>query len=682
MLDLDKINQLDKTKDAQKIGKMCVTAYRESYPYLEVLSKIWEYNVKFYEGDQHLYYDNTIKNYQIIPTTRFNNFIPRPVTNYILPICQTITSVFTKNRPDVQVSSNSISDTDNASAQIAKSVQSVKWEDDGMQGLMQDAVKIALLTGTVFREDSWNPNAGAKITIPNFETGEMFETYEGDTICKIWTPYDVIPDTESESYFIQATYEDVWSIKAAYSKQESGYTGMADKVQEDKDFTNLMNIRYRLKNSTGITNSYGSYNNIPGKAVLVKCYIQPTSNHPRGLFVVSANGKTLYCNDSPYYQDGNKDSWHPFSWFFWEKHPFRWHGISLVENLVSLQKRINSIDSLIMLNRMLNVSPQWLIPNGAEIPEGYINGSPNLQIHHTPGLAPTRLPGMNLSTDVWKERQDLVSQIYSLSGSNEVLNGVRPEGVNTLGGLNLLLEQSYNRFQPAVQSYEKFLEKGESNKLHLIAERYRENRPVFTKKLMDMNKDNLQVEINDFLGSYIENAIDIKVEAGSTLPKSQAYHQDQLVQLQQRGLLGDVTPNNPVANEEFLAEFGVNKFNSIINPDLVRIRNIIVTLKSINEGRSGEDLFPKIENYDNLELMQKLLEDAMKVPGFKDNKGAFKMFYDQVMQALTQKQQMMMPPSPPPMPGQGQMPPEQVPVPHPDAQMMQQMMNQQQPPVT
>lgn len=663
MIDLDKYDKLKFETDFQEIGQIVNDAYHQSYGYLEQLGIQWEQNIRFYEGDQYIFYNETIKNYEIIPLTKFNDFIPRPVTNLLLPIEQTMTSLLTKTAPNATVAQNSCNEYDSLGAKLAERVKDAKWEMDNEVINHIMSAKIMQLVGTVFRKDYWDPTKGGVQVLPTLEGEKTIPI--GDTAVKIMSPFEIIPDKDNGLWFIETSLEPLWWIRAAYCKSGNGYTGVApEDIKEDKDFTTNMSIRYRLKSSTGMggrgvgTDSGG----VKGHAVLKIGYFAPTESHPKGGMVVFAGGKCLYCNDSPTYDPILESSWHPFSWTFWERHPFRFHGISLFENLVPLQKRINAIDALIILNRMLNVAPQWLIPRGCGIPEGYLNGSPGLQVWFNPvgtsGMVPQRLQGSNLASDVWKERQDLVTQMHMIAGDNEVIQGQRPEGVNTLGGLNLLLEQSYSKFSPLIKGWEKYIEDGQKKKLFLISRKYREERPGFTQRLQAMNKDNLEIEIKSFTGLMIGDNIDVKIESGSTIPKSQIALEQKMLELQGRGLLGDVSPmGNPIANQQFLEEFGVAKFDSETNADVKKAKFVVSVLKGINEGRAAPEDYPPLMVYDNVMIHKKVIEDAMKVPGFVDTQQFFGKKYQEIMAAMPPPMPML----PPGMPGPGGMPPPNLP---------------------
>ena len=104
------------------------------------------------------------------------------------------------------------------------------------------------------------------------------------------------------------------------------------------------------------------------------------------------------------------------------------------------------------------------------------------------------------------------------------------------------------------------------------------HRPALIANLMEMNKDNTDIEIQDFLEMNLQDNLGVRIEAGSSLPKSNALYQNNLMQLYQNGLLGDVSPEgNPIANQQFLSEFGVNEFDSNTNADVRRAKYIVGT---------------------------------------------------------------------------------------------------------
>lgn len=615
-LDIEKIYELAEnpsTDDLYQIAREIETTYDSSQTYLSELACKWDQNVHFYEGDQHLYYNKTTRRFEQIPTTKFNKFIPRPVTNFVFPITQTINSVMTKNKPQASVRENSDKADDVNRAKIGDAVLDAKWEMDNEQLLHVQAAKIAELCGTVYRKDYWDITGLGYVNVP----GSKKQIPLGDNAVRMFSPFEVVPDLSEitdvqKGYFIfEASVQTLNWIKESFSKDQKGATGLAEDVRENTDLSTLLSYSERLKGSTGESGQSGDTVFLKNSAIVLECYLKPIKKFPKGLMIVVSDGKTIYIGESPYtYNDGK--NWNPYTEFKYDVHPFRHHGISLVEQIVRQQKRINAIDSLIILNRMQMASPQWLIPKGCEIPDGYISGAPALNIWYVPiaGFKPEKIFGVPLDSSVYQERSNAIMEMHQIAGDNEVLSGSQPSGVNTASALNLLLEQSFSKFSPMIQHWEKFIEKGQIKKLNLIRRKYKEPREEFTNRLKVMNKDNLTVEINDFFtGQDLGDNIDVRVEAGSSLPRSKVVEQSQLQELAGTGVLGQLDPlNNPLGNAEFLRKFGITDFPTNLSVDVERAswENDML--------RQSQQVFVLEDDDDNLHI--KIHTDETKKPEY------------------------------------------------------------------
>lgn len=619
------------TSQFDEIGRCIDEVYNGSQGYLESLARIWDQNIQFYEGNQWVQYNQQTRRYQDIPLTPKNRFIPRPVDNQILPIVQTITSIFTRNRATASVRPNSTNEADINAAKISERIVDGKWEIDNEDINYIQAAKIALLTGTVFRKDYWDPSKGP--------FHQQLGASIGDNAVSILDAFRVIPDLQAKSWFIESSVQTLGWIRSRFNKESPGYTGLAGKVKEETGLSNLMQIHNNLKVGT----SSGSDGNLKNCVVVKECYIAPTDKYPDGLMVIMAGPHVLYINKSPYFDPRYEDSWHPYSIFKWEDPVFRFHGISLVENLVPLQKKLNSIDSIVELSRRTMVNPIWMIPNGCGLAEGYLTGAPGLNVIYNPvgasGARPERVPGVGLPADVYREREMTLEQLHSIAGDNQVLQGQRPQGVNTASQMSMMLEQSFSKFSTPIQQWEKFIESSQTKKLRLIAKNYQEPRPELYKTLKALNRDNLEVEIKDFLGSDLRDNVNVRIEAGSNLPKSKIAEQQNYKDLAGMGLFGPLDPSaNPIGNQEFLEKFGVEKIQTDLNADVRRARWINSVLLAINRGDMGPESYPPILPVDNLMIHQKVLSDAVKAPGFQDTNRMFERRLTEINQILQQQQ--------------------------------------------
>ena len=91
-IDFEKIDSQDldaKAAAAEEASKMAPY-------YQERMAYNWMQNISFLLGDQHIFYNTISKQFEIIPTSRGTDYVPRPVTNYIQAISSSIVSVLTR----------------------------------------------------------------------------------------------------------------------------------------------------------------------------------------------------------------------------------------------------------------------------------------------------------------------------------------------------------------------------------------------------------------------------------------------------------------------------------------------------------------------------------------------------------------------------------------------------------
>lgn len=678
-LDLEKIDKLVPGGQGAEsvLSQEIDSAYQMAPAYQQRMAYIWMQNLYFLLGDQHIFYNQISRQFELLPTTRHNDFIPRPTTNLIQPIVTTMVSNLTRNKPNADVTPNSPNEKDISAAQLAAKIQDVKWEDDDMQQKLVEAAYWAVAAGTVFRKDYWDTSYGKIVRIPLTQmvpkqvlapdgsiqmiqeekpvtdengTPQFDELPLGDNAVEFKDPFQMIVDPNASNdgginWIMETSVQKLFWIRENFDRKAEGYTGKAAQVQEESNLSTMIQLRQRLKSlsarGTGANfgTTTGAESFVKGAAVVKELYIRPTKNHPKGQMIVSAGGKILYWGPSPYY-DGTPESWHPYTIFRYEIIPGRFWGKSLVEDLTEPQRRINAIDSLLVMNRKTMVSPQRLIPHGCGVPEGYWNGAPGLQIQYRPvganGAKPEIIPGVPLPAQVYQEREVTKNELHQIAGTNEVLQGLRPPGVTTASGLQLLLEQSFNKFAPLMQRWEKFIERGETKKLKLIAYKYREPRPEFINKLRALNKDISDVDIANFIGSDLRNNVSVKIEAGSSIPRSNAAKQQQLMELAGTGLLGNLAVD-PINKQELLERIGVRGFDANFEIDFKRANWENDMLD--NGNVSGVQVLP----FDNHQIHIQVHSNRAKEPSFMKLDPVIQEAYLQHIQlhASIQQQQMM-----------------------------------------
>lgn len=623
---------LSETEDTEldALASKVETYYKQDMTDKLLRAYSWDEAIRYYDGDQHIEYNLSTNRFQQVAVTRNNDFIPRPITNYILPTVRTIVSLLTKQKPQGKVRPNSKSPKDIAAAKVADLVLDVKHEELREDEKTQEKAYWGVITGTVFKKIFWNETTNKVLKVPVMETvqedlmdenqqsipqtdeagnplrdelgGSVNQTKEverqqtdendeplyeeldvGDVDTAIIPPFNIAMPQQARSpieidWILEYSIQRLDWIKESYQKEGKGYTGQAKDVTEEKDLSNVLQLEYRLRTLSGrrtggqYSTGASGYLDIKNSAVLKEYYQKPSKSYPKGRMVIVANSKTLFAGENPYYVDGYEDSWNPYVEWEFEKVPGRVWGKGLVEELIPLNRRINAIDSLVILNRRTMAIPQWLLPKGCQVPNGYINGRPGLNIEYAPvganGAKPEKVQGAPLPNQIYTERDQVVEDIKRIGMTQDVLEGTNPQGVKTAYQLEQLLENALASLGATFQRWEKSVEREETKKLLLISKRYKEPREEFGRKMKAINKDLTDVELDMFLGEDLRDNVNVRVETNSSVPKSKAGENAALRDLVQNGIL-DVIANS-VNKREFLDKMGIKGFDTQSSPDVKR----------------------------------------------------------------------------------------------------------------
>jgi len=180
------------------------------------------------------------------------------------------------------------------------------------------------------------------------------------------------------------------------------------------------------------------------------------------------------------------------------------------------------------------------------------------------------------------------------------------------------------------------LEKGETKKLKLIAHKYREPRPEFINKLRSLNRDISDVEIVNFIGSDLRNNCQVRIEAGSSIPRSNAAKQEMLKEIMSMPVFAPML-NDPVNQQEFLERMGIKGFNAAYETDFKRAS---WENEMLDNGSFQNIQIMPLENH-NIHL--ELHMNRMKEPSFMtmpdDVKTGYQMHVDAHNQILQQQAQ-------------------------------------------
>lgn len=593
-----------------QLAQAIETFYKQDTQLKSQLSYHWERNHMFLDGQQWLVYEGsriTGGIWKPIKVSKENEYIPRPVTNYIYDAYQTLKSYMLKNKPRSTVRPNSQTHKDKSAAKIGQLVLEANYERLHEAQNYEYAASCLVAYGTVFKKDYWDVSNLVTARVPamamqpttNPITGEitgeqlmpvidpmtgepmMQDMPLGDVNTVVVEPQrlaldPLASDLHNGRWIMEYAIQPLDWIVATYSRQEEGYTGRAEEVKPESSLNGSMRRWYQLKTTSGTrggpspaSDAGGSGAMVSNAAIVKEYYEKPSSNYPKGRLIVVANGVTLYAGDSPY--SGNElGDWHPYSECRWELVPARFWGKSPLDDAAEIQKMINSIDAVIILTRKTMAIPQKLIPLGIGIEPGRWTGRPGQEVFYRDngsGLKPETMRAEGVDVSVFSEREKRIQDLKNITGAIDILKGDRPPGVTAASALNMLYEVGTGKLFPMLDRWKLFIESSQKKQLKLVASRYREPRPDFIRLLKSKNSDLSDEEINNFIGSDLQDNCNVIIEAGSNIPKLQAAEQAMLLEI---AATGAIDLSQPANRSEFLQRLGMVGFDNDVGADTKR----------------------------------------------------------------------------------------------------------------
>lgn len=660
-------------EDTDKLVAQIESYYKKDGSVKAQLSYHWERNALMIDGRQWLVFDGSVATgglWKKLEVSRANEYIPRPVTNYLFDSYQTLKSYVIKNKPRSTIYPNTGLYRDKLAAKVGELCIESNWSRLKEQANYEYAASCLVMYGTVFKKDYWDTTELTMAKVPRMTqqpkmdpaTGQMIGMEEvqatdpatgdplfdsmplGDVNTDVVEPFRICMDPLANDihkirWIMEYSVQPLSWIREVFDKQEEGYTGLVDQVKEETQLQGSLKRYYALKNSSGTkqkiegtTSSGNGDEHLENSAVVKEYYERPSQAHPNGRMVVVANGVCLYAGDSPYTGPELGD-WHPYSECRWEIVPGRFWGKSPLDNASEIQKQINSIDAVIVLTRKTMAIPQKLIPMSSGIAHGSWTGRPGQEIYYrdTGGQPPSIIPPVGVDASVFQERSQRVEDLKNISGAIDILKGDKPNGVTAASALELLYEVGTGKLFPILDRWKCFVENSQKKQLRIIAKFYKEPRPDFIRLLKSKNKELSDAAINQFIGADLYDNCNVVVEAGANVSKLQAAKKQELREAAQAQVLNLEMPENRI---EYLTQMGITGFDSDVGPDTNRAEWENSLLDNI---KNSPDNAPIVLDWDNHEIHLQVLERRMKEPSWMELDAETQQAY---IQHRTQHQQM------------------------------------------
>lgn len=590
------------------------------------LARVWEQNIRFINGDQYIKYNKNLRQYGPIPDRVDEEYIPRGNDNQIYSRAEILRSNLTRQPPIFDVTANSKDPKDERSAKVALAVHDARTEIDNDRMVNSQAANWGVATGNAFIKTAWIPSDKIPLIDPQGQEvldpqGQKVLVPLGDVERTCTSPFQIAvnkgclsiaPGSTTAKAVMHYSIQDVEDVKVWYGFSGDGYTGKAAELGPEDLTDNILKIDQDLQEATLNASARKQEDGADKKCVILKeIYIAPDdAGLTYGRMIVIANGKVLYVNASPYALVDRK-TWHPFAHFKYRELPGNFWGITPISQVIKLQRRLNAIDTMLILHRQTMSLGQWLIPVGS-LKNSALSGRVGLKINYVPGPGgskPEKINGTQIGADIFNERGMILGAMDEICGTRDVLSGKPPGDIVSGVSLELIREQAYSRFNPLYESWELFVEHAARTRLCLIAKKQSEDRGAFTAILRRKLRHLTGLDVDTFCGADLEDNTNLRVTAGSTIPRSTAARLAFLQKFGEAGLLGDLI-QDPQRNQLFLAAFNIDNFKTDTNVDYEKSK---YELGLFEMGRGAE---VQVDPHDTDEVHMKHFENMLKDPTY------------------------------------------------------------------
>jgi hypothetical protein len=586
--------------DDARILELFDTLKRESMDYRWVFEKEWLRDQNYVGNRQWITYHPSRREWI---DKRLHKWIPRPVTNKMAEIVQSIRTNFGAINLTVKVRPVGNTPVSQAAAEIADQMSPMIHEEHDMNQVMREADYWLITAGSVVLQTSWDRD---------IRSNRLFVASEQCLTCgTVNTPKviqqsgNICPTCGGQQFQAatdQATGQPVGEWLAFGKGKTTALSpfewAVPVNITRFDELPYLIRIRWRDKHwfeanapdlvpkitwekspsdrSMQIYKSLATSNDIGGVPNFMgvgssggqsvdgiteyELWLKPTPEFPQGLVcrIIGDNQPiVLHMPEEglpgPFpYKDIQQKPIFPFTFAQYEHVGGRLYGRSAISPLIQKQDQLNQLDSLIQLIVQRMANPIWVVPEGAGIDT--FSGEPGFVMKWNPLAAggtakPERIAGSEVPTSLQLLRAQILKDIEELSGAFDIIKGQKPSGVEAFSALQLLVERSQSRFTSVFQSRGEMYRKW----FAIAIELERQFGPE--QRVMTVVGPNRGFTFQQFQNAQLQGDITIALEDGSNMPKTALGKRAAIEQANQLRLLD---PSDPDQRYALLNTFGLS----------------------------------------------------------------------------------------------------------------------------
>ena len=528
-------------------------------------------NVLFYIGLHWVRFDSS--RYSWAPSV-LPSWFPKNSTNKFAVACDGMKAVLDQARPTIVYSPGTSDEADIAAVAACQSISSVIDTEVDQERLRTEAAALLALMGNAFVTDGYDmspmhgekriqsvmcaackfvaqphemegrcPKCGSTVLMPAVDpkTQEPInESYPiGRMDSEVDAPFGILFDMQAQhidnsSFLVKARSYPIDELKGMFPEFAEAM-GEGNAIGKTGLFYQQA-LSYAI-GTMGLSGSpsAGGAGSVGNRGTLYRLMRKPSRELPYGGEALIVNEAVVWKGEAST-KDDKGVPYYPITHFGFKKVPGRVFCKTPADDLISKQIQRNKIEALLQLGAERVSNPTWLLPSGIGIEN--ITGEPGEKLTYNAhiGPKPERIQGSDMPNSLYRWLQIIDEDFSDLAATYDVMLGKHPQGVDTLGGMQLLRDRGLARFQDALNSWGRGWVRVSRNRLMIWKQRVKDDRTL------TVLGDNGKWEMQKFNAASIAGSIDCKAEEGSTQPKSKAYTQMMASQLMGAGLIDQSDP--------------------------------------------------------------------------------------------------------------------------------------------
>jgi hypothetical protein len=485
--------------------------------------------------------------------SRFDSLLAKSADNKLIKPVEAVAAMLTLSQPEARITPREENDPyAEDAAEVAQGILDLLWERPlEMDRLTFDAAVLSCIVPDVAVEVE-RGDAGYPVLVEKTKMvkrhdpilDEEIEVEEAngegpiekiDFVARIWNYFHMTPNPtatcpEDMIWIARQSYANINWVREKFDKAEEGYFPDRLKAIKQSRGDNERSVMYwwtkfqhiipspqYYQHGGGMTPSPAARGegHDPDEVVLTVIDVKPSTEFPKGRTIIMADGTVIYAHHARAWSERYPDRWHPYSFFGWFKMPGRFNHVPLLTQLVPLQKKLNAIDSLTHAYRQHMCLGQWKIPDHADVPEGWMGGTPGLEIRYNavPGLpGPELVQYPPLPQQLLVERDQLERSIGEISASGIGDPGISPSA-NRSGAQMQFMERSRLQTKtPMLRRFEKFVEDIAQNVLILAQEALTEGDEDFRRQVDLIMRERGLLSVQSFLDASVRDDHIVKID--------------------------------------------------------------------------------------------------------------------------------------------------------------------------